>query len=133
FHTPREVPEAAFGAMIDKLASNVQEPASAIFNIHCPPYNSGIDTAVELDDQRQVVSRHGQPIPCPVGSTAVRDAIQRYQPLLGLHGHVHEARGVARLGRTICINPGSRYGEGTLNGILITLVGRGLANYQLVS
>jgi Icc-related predicted phosphoesterase len=133
FHTPRELPEADFAKMIDGLATNICEPDSAIFNIHCPPYNSGIDTAVELDDHQQVVSRNGQPIPSPIGSTAVRNAILRYQPMLGLHGHVHESRGVARLGRTICINPGSRYGEGTLNGVLLTMELGRLANYQFVS
>jgi Icc-related predicted phosphoesterase len=134
FHTPREISEAAFAMLIDKLAAAIREPRAAIFNIHCPPYNTGIDTAVELDRGRRVVSQHGQPIPCPIGSTAVRESIVRYQPLLGLHGHVHESRGVARLGRTLCINPGSRYNEGTLNGALVTLDERkGVASYQLVA
>ena len=57
----------------------------------------------------------------PVGSTACRAAIERYQPLLGLHGHLHESRGVHKLGRTICLNPGSEYNEGILRGALVEL------------
>ena len=42
----------------------------------------------------------------PVGSRAVREAIEKTQPLLGLHGHVHESPGAQKLGRTLCVNPG---------------------------
>ena len=63
-----------------------------------------------------VMSGAGAPELIPVGSTAVRDAIMRYQPLLGLHGHIHESRGVRKLGRTTVANPGSEYGEGVLDG-----------------
>ena len=69
----------------------------------------------------------------PVGATSVRKAIEEYQPLLGLHGHIHESRGVARLGRTICINPGSRYNEGILQGVIIDLEGNCVRNYQLTA
>ena len=57
----------------------------------------------------------------PVGSTAVRAAIERYQPMLALHGHVHESAGATRLGRTLCINPGSEYHTGRISGCLIQL------------
>jgi Icc-related predicted phosphoesterase len=60
----------------------------------------------------------------PAGSTAVRDAIERHQPALSLHGHIHEARGSTRLGRTLCINPGSSYEQGQLLGAVIDLDGR---------
>jgi len=67
------------------------------------------------------------------GSSACREAIMRYQPLLGLHGHIHESRGVAVLGRTICANPGSEYTEGVLRGFLCELDGDKVRSYLLTS
>ena len=68
-----------------------------------------------------------------VGSTAVRAAIERYQPMLGLHGHVHESPGTEKLGGTLCINPGSDYGDGVLRGAIVDLEAeRGVARWQLV-
>jgi uncharacterized protein len=57
----------------------------------------------------------------PVGSTSARTAIERVQPLLGLHGHIHESRGAVRIGRTLALNPGSNCEEGVLQGALVTL------------
>ena len=54
------------------------------------------------------------------------------QPLLGLHGHIHEATGVRRSGRTLAVNPGSDYSTGALNGALITLERDKVAAHQLV-
>ena len=69
-----------------------------------------------------------------VGSTAVRRALDKYQPMLGLHGHIHESRGAARLGRTLAVNPGSEYGDGVLCGAIITLSRRkGVRGYQFVA
>ena len=70
----------------------------------------------------------------PAGSQAVRNVIERYQPLIALHGHIHESRGTVKIGKTICINPGSAYGEGILHGALFELDQRkGLKRYQLTS
>jgi len=67
-----------------------------------------------------------------VGSTAVRHVIERHRPLLGLHGHVHESRGLWRFGRTLCLNPGSEYPEGILRGARVELNERkGVRAYQL--
>jgi len=57
----------------------------------------------------------------PVGSTAVRQAIEEYQPLVSLHGHIHESPAANRIGRTLCINPGSDYHTGRIAGCLVTL------------
>jgi uncharacterized protein len=133
FNTPRELPEEQFHLLIDQLASQLSEMSTAIFNIHCPPYDTGLDLAPLISKDREIVSERGQPIMTSVGSTAVRKAIEQYQPALGLHGHVHESRGVARLGSTLCLNPGSQYNEGVLNGALITYEGMTLKNYQFVS
>ena len=47
-----------------------------------------------------------------------------YQPALSLHGHIHEARGNCRIGRTLCINPGSSYEQGDLLGAVVDLDGK---------
>jgi len=121
WHTPREYSESDLAAQIDVMMSRVRHPESAILNMHVPPYASGLDDAPELDASLQVQATMGQTRFKPVGSTAVRAAIERYQPLVGLFGHVHEARGAIKIGRTVCINPGSNFGEGVLDGALVTI------------
>jgi len=113
------------GGMINALI------ISAIFNIHVPPYKSGLDEAPELDkDLRPVLA--GQSLK-PVGSTALRKAIEEAKPLLGLHGHIHEGRGATRIGKTLCINPGSMYEQGTLLGAIVALGKNKIENYVLTS
>jgi Icc-related predicted phosphoesterase len=51
--------------------------------------------------------------------------------VLGLHGHIHEGRGTTKIGRTLCVNPGSNYSEGVLNGSLIRLRGGQVRDVQL--
>lgn len=119
WHTFRELPEDELGRRIDEIVGRVQDPNLTIFNFHAPPYNSGLDEAPALDDDLNI--KAGGRALCPVGSTSVRDAIERVQPLLGLHGHIHESRGAARIGRTLALNPGSSYEEGVLQGALVTL------------
>jgi Icc-related predicted phosphoesterase len=131
--SPREESEEQLAARFDRIATELDPELPAVFNLHVPPYDSGLDTAAQLDDSLGVVTTGGQPNLVPVGSRAVRDAITTHQPLLGLHGHIHESRNVAKLGRTTCINPGSNYADGVLDGVLIDLDGASLASYQLVS
>jgi uncharacterized protein len=133
WNTPRECSEEELGRRIDEMMSHVKRPESSIMNLHVPPYGTGLDDAPELDEHLRVQASLGQTRFKPVGSTAVRAAILRYQPLLGLHGHVHEAHASCKLGRTLCINPGSDYGEGVLHGALVTLQGGKLKGYQMVS
>jgi Icc-related predicted phosphoesterase len=77
---------------------------------------------------------HGGAVMKAVGSTAVREAIQRYQPPLSVHGHIHESRGVAKLGRTLALNPGSSYSDGTLQAAVIDLNEKnGKIKYVLVN
>lgn len=117
--TPRECSEEKLAERIDRLASEIEDMENAIFNIHVPPFGTGLDDAPALDTDLKPVD--GGTVMKPVGSTAVRDAILRHQPLLALHGHIHESRGVQKLGRTTCINPGSVYGEGVLQGVIVEL------------
>jgi Icc-related predicted phosphoesterase len=104
----------------------------AIFNLHCPPYDSGLDMAPQLTDDLRVVTRGGEQVIVPVGSRAVRNVIERHQPLLALHGHIHESRGAATIGRTVCLNPGSAYSEGVIDGVLADLDGDRVVRHQFV-
>ncbi|MEM0506686.1 MAG: hypothetical protein QXW58_05475 [Thermosphaera sp.] len=119
---PRDIPEEEIESKMASLMSKVDAEAEVIYNIHVPPFDSGIDSAPELDDNmRPKVGPGGQLLMTPVGSRVVRKYVESYQPLLGLHGHVHEGRGFSRIGRTMCFNPGSEYHEGILRGVLIQL------------
>ncbi|MDZ7376563.1 MAG: hypothetical protein ONB13_08070, partial [candidate division KSB1 bacterium] len=70
-------------------------------------YQSMIDEAPLLDKDLNPVIQHGRVIMVPVGSKAVKKMIEKYQPFLGLHGHIHESSGCMKRGRTYCVNPGS--------------------------
>jgi uncharacterized protein len=115
----REFTEPEIADRLGELTARLKRPESAIFNVHVPPYGSGIDTVQKLDADFRPVVENGMPVEIPAGSTAVREAIERVQPLLGLHGHIHEAKGDARIGRTLCLNPGSDYASGRLHGVLL--------------
>jgi Icc-related predicted phosphoesterase len=117
--TEREYSEEELGERIAAIVDPAPDCAAMIFNFHNPPYNSGLDTAAELDDQLRPVIRGGRPSFIPVGSTAVRDAISKYQPTVGLHGHIHESRAAQKIGQTLCLNPGSDYGEDLLRGVIV--------------
>ena len=134
WNCPRDISEEQLAAKIDALAGRLQRMDQAVFCIHVPPYDTGIDAAPELTPgMSMVLDPIGQPNMVPVGSTAVREAILRYQPMLGLHGHIHESRGVRQLGRTTLVNPGSEYGEGILHGAVFDLEpGKGLGQVNLV-
>ena len=132
WRTHREEPEQDLARRIEAMVGQLRDPQSAIFNFHLPPYGSNLDEAPALDENLRPT--HGGRALRPVGSTAVRDAISRYQPLLSLHGHIHESKGATRLGRTLAINPGSAYEEGILMAAIIELDPRkGIKSYQLVS
>jgi Icc-related predicted phosphoesterase len=124
WNTPREYSEAEIAAHVEAMAGRLKNPETAIFNIHVPPYDSRLDTAPMVGQDLKVKTSLGAQLTAPVGSTAVRDAIRKYQPLLSLHGHIHESGGAVRIGRTVAINPGSEYGEGILHGAVVT-VGEG--------
>lgn len=136
WHTPREVSDDKLAEMIEQMAVQVTDPAHCIFNIHVPPIDSTLDTCPMLDwdaDPPKQISKAGEVVLYGAGSRAVRDAIERYQPLLSLHGHIHESGGVVHMGRTVSTNPGSEYGEGVLRGCLVTLARDKVAGYQLTT
>jgi uncharacterized protein len=121
WNSPRELDENALYERIKRLADQVEAPERAIFNLHVPPYASGLDTAREINPDLTVVYKSGAPHEIPVGSTAVRQIIEEYQPALALHGHIHESRGEAQIGRTLAVNSGSEYNSGRIHGVTVTL------------
>jgi len=127
--TPRECSEEELAKKIENLASQIDRMDRAIFNFHVPPYGTQIDLAYKLS--KDLVPSVNETV--NVGSTAILEAIKRYQPLLGLHGHIHESRGTDSIGRSTCINPGSEYSEGILRGVIITLDDGKLKNVQFTS
>jgi Icc-related predicted phosphoesterase len=134
--TPREIPDDELGAVIDRVIAEVDDYDRCIFNFHVPPIDSNLDTCPELDwttDPPSQITKGGQVQLHGAGSRSVRRAIERCQPLLSLHGHIHESGGVARIGRTMSFNPGSEYGEGVLRGCLITLSRDEVKTYQLTA
>ena len=131
WNTYREEPEDELRLRIDSMVRTLRDPSRAIFNFHAPPFRSGLDDAPALN--RNLRMQYGGAAIHPVGSTAVRDVIWVVRPSLSLHGHVHEAWGSRRLGRTLAINPGSSYDHGILRGAIVRLdPRRGVSSYQLV-
>lgn len=120
WNCPRDVPEDDLYARIERMAERLKRPESAIFNLHAPPFGIGIDVAPRLDTSvtppRPIMGESA-----PVGSRSVGSALAEYQPTLSLHGHIHGSRGIKRLGRTTCVNPGSEYAEGLLCSAVVDL------------
>ena len=134
--TPREITDEELGIIIEDMAAKVPDMKKAIFNFHDPPVDSSLDTCPKLDwtkDPPEQIVEGGQVVLFGAGSVSVRNAIERHQPMLGLHGHIHESQAVARLGRTTCINPGSEYGEGILRGCLLNIVDGEVQGFQMTS
>lgn len=132
FNSPRELTEEELEAKLEALVAKVQNLRKAVFCIHVPPYDTPIDTAPALDKDLRPVVRGSQVLMVPVGSKAVRRIIEKYQPLLALHGHVHESPGFVRIGRTQCLNPGSEYNEGIFKGFLVEIEGDRILKLQRV-
>jgi uncharacterized protein len=133
WETPRELEEEEIYRRLKRLADQLEAPERAIFNIHVPPYESSLDTAYEVDEELRYVMKGGRPHEVPTGSRAVRQIIEEAEPLLSLHGHIHESKGVTKIGRTVAINPGSDYGSGHLDGCLVHLEPDRVVNQYLVS
>ncbi|MEA2285589.1 MAG: uncharacterized protein QOJ21_1632 [Solirubrobacteraceae bacterium] len=121
WNTPRECSEDDLLAKLQDIVAEVEDPARAIFNVHVPPHETALDVCPELDDELRVVTVMGSPVMQHAGSTAVRQLIERAQPRVSVHGHIHESRGVERIGTTTAVNAGSEYSEGVLLGAVIDL------------
>jgi uncharacterized protein len=134
WHTFREAEEPELAKRIDRAVSHMDDPERTIFNFHAPPFGSKLDNAPAINEATMQYISGGQAIR-PVGSTSIRDSIRRDQPILSLHGHIHESKGAARLGRTLAVNPGSSYEEGVLQAAVIDIDAKKgkIKNYQLVN
>ena len=131
--SPREVSEERLGEMIESLASRVENRANAVYNLHVPPIDTELDKAPAVSPDFNYV-KEGLGIKfIHAGSSAVRRAIEVHAPLLGLHGHLHESKGFAKIGRTLCLNPGSEYSDGILRGALVNLVDGKVHDFLLTS
>jgi Icc-related predicted phosphoesterase len=132
--TPREASEEEIAEAIEETVATVPDLSRCVFNFHCPPKDTPIDTCLKLEVRPGELPRPirdgGRFLTTGGGSVAVRESIERYQPLVGLHGHIHESGGRFRIGRTQTFNPGSEYVQGVLQGVKLTLKGGKLASYQ---
>jgi Icc-related predicted phosphoesterase len=137
--TPREASEQEIAAAIESEVANVPDVGRTVFNFHCPPKDTPTDTCLKLErpvspgDLPTPVREGGRFVTIGGGSRAVREAVQGYQPLVGLHGHIHESAGRFRIGKTQCFNPGSEYIQGALQGWIISIRGGTLVGYQHTS
>jgi Icc-related predicted phosphoesterase len=118
---PRDTEEEVLEKHLEEIGSLLEHPERAIAVLHVPPFDSGIDICPQLDENLQIMTGGGQVLMKPVGSTAVRKFIERFQPMLSLHGHIHEAPGHVRIGRTLAVNAGSAYAEGIMKAAIINL------------
>lgn len=129
--THREEPDETLLARIEAVIAQAKNPANAVFNLHAPPYGSGLDEAPELTkDLRPAYA--GRSL-VPVGSKSVLKVIEKYEPILGLHGHIHEGKGTRKFKKTLCINPGSMYEQGVLHGAVVELKPNKVGNYVLTT
>jgi len=130
---PRDEKDEKLAQIIDAMVSQVKDMKNCIFNFHCPPYGTHLDQGPQLDENlTPKLDAGGAARAVPVGAHAVRDAIEKHQPLLGLHGHIHESKASEHLGRTLILNPGSEYGEGVLRGVIVDLDKKGIQSHLFV-
>ena len=121
WNTEREFSEDELAKRLARMLDAVPKGREVVVNFHNPPYSSGLDFAAELDATLMPVIRGGRPSIIPVGSKAVRDAIKRYRPVVGLHGHIHESKAAQKIGSSMCLNPGSDYAADVLRGAIVDL------------
>ena len=131
WNTTREDSEDQLRHRIQVMIDQLKNVKNSVFNLHNPPYGSGLDEAPELTkDLRPAYA--GRSL-VPVGSHAVLELIEKYEPLLTLHGHIHEGKGTRKFKRTLCINPGSMYEQGMLHGAVVELKPNKVGNYILTT
>jgi Icc-related predicted phosphoesterase len=119
--TEREYTEEQYVARFAELLPQISDMNRCIFNVHVPPFGTVLDSCPKLDSNLQVVYEMGLPVQVHAGCKTLVEVIKQHQPLLGLHGHVHEGRAKINIGSTVCVNPGSVYPEGILQGAMIVL------------
>ncbi len=129
----RDVEESEITRKLDELAALIQKPERTIAMIHVPPFDSTLDTCPDLDPNLKMITQGGQVVMKAAGSPAVKAFIEKVQPMLTLHGHIHESPGHVRSGRTLMINAGSEYAEGIMKAAIINLEGDRVKGHMLIS
>ncbi|MDE1852451.1 MAG: metallophosphoesterase [Thaumarchaeota archaeon] len=133
WNSPREVDEDVLDGKIRAMSSQVKRMDRAVFNLHVPPIDTVIDQAPALDATLKPKIRAGSVETISAGSKAVRRRIEEDQPLMGIHGHIHESRGMVKIKRTLCFNPGSEYSSGLLRGLLCEIEGTKIKSHILTA
>jgi uncharacterized protein len=133
WQTFRELDERDLCDKLERMMQDVVDPSNLIAALHAPPIDTALDSAPSIDDEFRVQMEAGGVRMVAVGSSAVREFIEKHQPLVGLHGHVHEGRGEQRLGRTLVLNPGSEYSIGVLAGVIVNLGDHCVISHQFVT
>ncbi|MEM3886378.1 MAG: metallophosphoesterase [Candidatus Methanomethylicia archaeon] len=129
WNTPRELSEGLLEKHLEKLISKLKAPEKSIFNFHCPPYGTHLDLAPKLTKDLKPIIIAGLVEYEHVGSKSIKKIIEKYKPILGLHGHIHESGGFDYIGKTLILNPGSEYSEGVLKAYIIELDKDGVKNF----
>jgi Icc-related predicted phosphoesterase len=131
WNTPRELPDEEIDIRLSSILARCDPALPLLLDVHVPPFGSGLDTCPVLDKNLRPVVGAGGVETAPVGSRALHRHIIEHQPVLSLHGHVHEGRGCTRIGCTLCANPGSQYSDGQLMGFVATVSGNKVENWLL--
>ncbi len=129
----RDIDEPDLAKKLDQLAGMIQKPEQTICMLHVPPLGSGLDTCPDLDKNLKIITQGGQVVMKSAGSTAVKAFIEKVQPMLTLHGHIHESPGHVRNGRTLMINAGSEYAEGIMKAAIVNLENGKVKGHMLIS
>ncbi len=129
----RDLEEPDLQKVLDRTAGRIDNPRQTILDIHAPPLGTSIDLAPQLDEELKPKTIGGQMLMDHVGSSSVRGMIESMQPLLGLHGHIHEGKGIDAIGRTPLVNPGSAYFSGNLQGVILDMQDGALASHLFVT
>ncbi len=90
FNTPFEFGEDEIQRELDNLMAGMDDEISILVT-HAPPHGTEVDRIPSGDN---------------VGSTAVRNIIEKHEPCINICGHIHESPGVDRIGKTVIVNPG---------------------------
>ena len=92
FNTYIEFSESEIKKMLEEVVGGIVEKSRRLIMVtHAPPYGTAVD--------RVFTGLH-------VGSRSLREFVEAEQPLALVSGHIHEARGIDKLGSTLIINPG---------------------------
>ena len=129
----RDVDEQELTRKLNELAAMIQKPERTIAILHVPPFGSSLDSCPDLDKNLKIITEGGQVVMKSAGSPTVKAFIEKVQPMLSLHGHIHESPGHVHNGRTLMINAGSEYAEGIMKAAIINLENGKVKGHLLIS